>query len=194
MPRSPLTWLALLAAALALAPAAPAASAQRPPPSGRCHGGAAPSLAALGDPGCYRLAPGGDFEHGAHGWLFASGASLAAESEPWQAAGPGTASLALGAHGSVALRVGPAAAGARLFVRDAGAAGARLRVDALARARGGGTITVAVATLTAGSAWQLAPPLSWAAPAGTTVYALRLTALGGGGAWRIDDVLVGPLR
>jgi hypothetical protein len=82
----------LVAAALAIAVATPAAQAARTT-GGACPTRAfTPAFSAWGDQALYTLAPGGDFESGAAGWTLAGSAVVVAGSSGF---GQGASSLSL---------------------------------------------------------------------------------------------------
>jgi hypothetical protein len=159
-------------------------------------------LAGLGDLADYALAPGGNFESGAGGWLLTGGAGAVAGNEPAYVGSPtDRSSLALPA-GSTATSPVMCIDGSyphfRVFARNTASTKSTLKVEVLymdgkGKIVGSGSGTVAGTT----TAWQLSNPLTigvtfnTAVAAGAAPVAFRFTPSGPGN-WQIDDVYVDP--
>jgi hypothetical protein len=195
--------LATVVALAAVALSAPAANADL---LGNLVGNNCPSagnqvFAQWNDFRSYYLAPNGGLESGSNGWSLSGGASVGSGNQPFF--GNGTHSLSL-PSGSRALSpvtcIGPYALSLRMFGSDVGGAdgGVHVRVlwyGLLNRLLGATDYT----TFAAGGPWSptssvkssggfnLLLPLL-----GSTSARVELTPLGGGSAWKIDDVYVDP--
>jgi hypothetical protein len=150
------------------------------------------------DPSSYKLAPGGDFEHGNGGWSLSGGAARASGSESFAVTGTtGSSSLSL-PDGSTAVSpqtcVNAAYPTLRLFARSDDP-GAVVEVSVM-YSTVLGTATIPVGTLTPGSGWQPSVPMLTGSAiggllsGGTANVALRFVAHGG--TTQIDDVYVDP--
>jgi hypothetical protein len=150
------------------------------------------------DPNSYKLAPGGDFEHGTAGWSLTGGAARARGSESFAVTGTtGSASLSL-PDGSTAVSpqtcVNAAYPTFRLFARSDDP-GAVVDVSVVYNTVLG-TTTIPVGTVASSSDWQPTLPMltgsaiTGALSGGTASVALRFVARGG--TTQIDDVYVDP--
>ena len=161
-------------------------------------------LTRFGDFADYALAPGGNFESGAAGWLLTGDAKVVAGNEPaYVGAAADRSSLAL-PFGSTATSPTMCIDGTyphfKVFARNTGAPNSTLKVEVLyqdgrGKVVGSGSGTIAAST----TAWQLSKPLNisvtfnTAVAAGAAPVAFRFTPSGGSAAnWQIDDVYVDP--
>jgi hypothetical protein len=152
------------------------------------------------DPASYVLLDNGSLED-AGGWTLAGGATLAAGNEPWRVHGAGDASALSLPSGSSA--TSPPLCTTlfhptlRFFAANGGSPLSLLKVEAIATVAGV-RLTLPVAVLPAGSAWQPTAPLPFLdfllAPL-TGPVQFRFTPVGlGPGGWRVDDVYVDPFK
>jgi hypothetical protein len=150
------------------------------------------------DPSSYKLAPGGDFEHGAAGWSLTGGAARAGGSESFAVTGTaGSSSLSL-PDGSSAVSpptcVNAAYPTFRVFARSDDP-GAVVEVSVV-YSTVFGTATIPVGTLVSSSSWQPTLPMLTGSAiggllsGGTANVSLRFVAYGG--TTQIDDVYVDP--
>ena len=161
-------------------------------------------LTRFGDFADYALAPGGNFESGAAGWLLTGDAKVVAGNEPaYVGAATDRSSLAL-PFGSTATSPTMCIDGTyplfKVFARNTGAPNSTLKVEVLyqdgrGKVVGSGSGTIAAST----TAWQLSKPLNisvtfnTAVAAGAAPVAFRFTPSGSSAAnWQIDDVYVDP--
>jgi hypothetical protein len=157
------------------------------------------------DPSQYGLVAGGDFESVHSGWSL-DGASVADDNEPWTVNDQNDhRSLSLGADGSATSPVvclGIEDPTLRFFVRNDGSPLSTLLVSATYDGADGSPVTVPLATVTAGPAWQpsqqvpvllnlLSAPV---ASDGSTYVRFAFTAVGDGGSWSVDDVYLDPFK
>lgn len=160
-------------------------------------------LAGLGDFADYALAPGGNFESGAGGWLLTGGAGVVAGNETAHVGSPADRSSLALPFGSTATSPPMCIDGTypsfRVFARNTGSAKSTLKVEVLymdgkGKIVGSGSGTVAGAT----TAWQLSNVLNIgvtfnaAVAAGAAPVAFRFTPSGAPGNWQIDDVYIDP--
>jgi hypothetical protein len=155
-----------------------------------------------GDQDSYVLAPDGGFEAGGQGWSLAGGANVANANEAFHLHGSGDSrSLALPA-GSTA--VSPPVCMSldtpsfRLVARNSGDPSSGLRVEAT-YALLGLVRTKTVSTVYGNSTWapsqQMSTVLSLSTIVGTVIPSaiqIRITPLGSGGQWQVDDVYIDP--
>ena len=152
----------------------------------------------------YVVAPNGGFESGASGWSLAGGAGVVAENEAFH--------LNSGSDGqSLSLPAGSSAVSSplcmsintpvfRLLARNSGNPSSTLRVEATYNVLGLGLLHTTVSnTVTAGREWvptqEMSPFLGLSTVLGTLVPAyiqVRITPVGPGGAWQVDDLFVDP--
>jgi len=155
-----------------------------------------------GDQHSYVLAPDGGFESGGQGWLLAGGAATATGNESFNLNGAGDSR-------SLSLPPGSAATSPpicmsldtpiiRLLARNTGDPSSGLRVEA-SYVLLGLVRTKAISTVYAGSNWapsqQLSTVLSLSTLVGTLIPSsiqVRITPLGSGGKWQVDDLYVDP--
>ncbi len=165
-------------------------------------------FAQFGDGASYEAVPDGGFESGAAGWTLAGGARVAAGNESYMVGGPGQShSLSLPAGSSTTsppMCIGALSAQMRLFVRNSGAAGSKLRVQVVYNGGVGALLgglgsTLGLsdrATFSAGKTWAPSDQylmLGGVLPLLTQSVQFRFTPLSTGGNWRIDDVYLDPL-
>ncbi|MGN6256757.1 MAG: hypothetical protein ACTHN3_03265 [Solirubrobacterales bacterium] len=155
-----------------------------------------------GDQHSYVLAPDGGFEAGGQGWLLAGGAATVEGNESFYLNGAGDSrSLSLPAGSSA---VSPPICMSidtpifRLFARNTGDPSSGLRVEATYVLLGV-LRTKALSTVYAEPSWapsqQLSTVLSLSTLVGTVIPSsiqIRITPLGSGGQWQVDDVYVDP--
>lgn len=188
--------IAVLAAALTIAGAF-AASAQA------CsYTGATQVFSPWGDQHGYALAPNGGFETGSSGWSLGGGAAVVAENETFHLNGAGDSySLSLPSGSSA---VSPPLCMAldtplfRMLARNSGNPSSKLRVEATYSLLGLVRTTVP-STVSAGSSWApaqaMSPVLGLSTLIGTLLPSyiqVRITPIGQGGAWQVDDLYVDP--
>lgn len=155
-----------------------------------------------GDQHSYVLAPDGGFEAGGEGWSLGGGAKTVAGNEAFSLHGAGDSQ-------SLALPAGSAAVSPpicmsldtpsfRLLVRNSGDPSAGLRVEATYQLLGL-VRTKAVSTVYAGATWapsqQLSTVLSLSTIVGTLIPSavqIRITPVGSGGNWQVDDLYIDP--
>jgi hypothetical protein len=157
------------------------------------------SFAAWGDSNNYTLTNNGSFE-GVGGWGLTGGARIVDGSNDLKIpvarlkATRNTHSLLLPPDATATTsvvcmkRVLPPL---RFAVLNAGDPTALLQVSALTGDESAPTLTP-IGTLTAGPSWAVSPPLGFVIPSGALGF--QFTAIGDGGAFHIDDVLVDPYK
>lgn len=189
--------LILAMAAVLVATAFSAASAQACP-----YSGAKQIFGPWGDGSSYVLAPDGGFEAGAAGWSLGGGAAVVSGNESFFLNGAGdTKSLAL-PTGSTA--VSPPVCMSidtphfRLLARNTGDPSSTLRVEATYSLLGL-VRTKTLSTAKAGASWapaqQMSTVLTLSTLVGTVLPSaiqIRITPVGSGGKWQVDDVYVDP--
>lgn len=188
--------IAIAAGALAIA-IVPAGAAQA------CsYTGAEQVFSPWGDQHSYVLAPDGGFEAGGQGWYLGGGAQTVEENEAFNLNGAGDSrSLALPA-GSTA--VSPPICMSidtpifRLVARNSGDPGSGLRVEATYVLLGL-VHTKTLNTVYGEASWapsqQMSTVLSLSTVVGTVIPSsiqIRITPLGSGGNWQVDDLYVDP--
>jgi hypothetical protein len=176
------------AAVTAFVPAtvAPAAAASCPPPPSPVY-----PFVTWGDWNPYVLTTGGSFENGMPSWSLSGGAAVVSGNAP-NALDPKTDAHSLylpaGSTATSQCVTAPQIVGiVRFFVRSSGTG--QLRVEVLVK---GGVYPAG--TITAGSTWAPSPILVSTAPAykGAATYQIRLTPIGTGAAFTVDDVYFDP--
>jgi hypothetical protein len=153
----------------------------------------------------YFLLAGGSFEAGTPAWTLTGGAALAtgnntAGGDP----SPSTSSLSLPAGSSAtspAICVTPAAPTLRFYVRNTGAASAKLGVTVFYSLPSGKPASRQIAQITGTGTWQptaafdfFAYHLANASATGTTTVSFQFQPLDATGQWRVDDVYVDPFK
>jgi hypothetical protein len=154
------------------------------------------------DPASYTLAPGGDFE-GSQAWSL-RGARLVSENEPFHVHGTADSrALQLPAGSSATspwMCVGLLYPTVRTFAVRSGSAFTLLRVEVLWRTTAGAIRSATTALLPATTSWAPTVPFALAGNLPATIDSrhsaiqLRLSVLGSGATWRVDDVYVDPFR
>jgi hypothetical protein len=155
-----------------------------------------------GDQHEYVLAPNGGFESGSSGWSLEGGAKVTAGNETFNLNADGDShSLSL-PNGSSAVS-SPICMSLdtpefRLLARNSGSASSKLKVEATYSLLGLVRTTV-VNTVSAGQEWAPTQEMSTVLGLSTVVGTLipssiqvRITPVGNGGAWQVDDLFVDP--
>lgn len=179
---------ATVVAGFAAGPVGTAAAASCPPPPTAMH-----PFSGWGDSNSYVLTTGGSFEAGSPSWALSGGAQVVGDNAPnrLDAAGNSHALyLPAGSSATSACVTAPQIVGiVRFFVKNAGASGGQLKVEVLVKGR-----VYQAGTITAGSSWAPSPMLLSNAPAykGAVTYQVRLTPVGSGSAFAVDDVYFDP--
>jgi hypothetical protein len=155
-----------------------------------------------GDQHSYVLAPDGGFEAGGQGWSLGGGGKTVAENEPFYLNDAGDSrSLALPA-GSTAVSppicMSLDTPSFRLVARNSGDPSSGLRVEAT-YALLGLVRTKTVSTVYGSSSWapsqQMSTVLSLSTIVGAVIPSaiqIRITPLGSGGNWQVDDLYIDP--
>ena len=166
------------------------------------HGSSAQVFKPWGDARSYELGPDGGFESGAAGWSLNGGAGVVDGNESFFLHGTSDSkALALPAGSSA---VSPPVCMSidtpvfRLLARNSGDPTSRLRVEAVYPLLGL-VRTKTVSSVAAGPSWTPAQPMSTVLTLSTIVGTLipsavqiRITPVGAGGQWQIDDLYVDP--
>jgi hypothetical protein len=191
---NPLTWLSLVCTAGLTFLAtqfgiATAAAADCPPPPK-----AVMPFTPWSDQNQYVLTTGGSFEPGSPAWTLTGGAAVVSGDNAPNFLDPTTHSRALslpaGSSATSACVTAPHIAGlVRFFARHVGAGTASLKVEILVKGK-----VFQAGSVSAGSSWTPTPMLVSDAPyyKGAVTYQIRLTSVGSGGAFTIDDVYFDP--
>jgi hypothetical protein len=188
---------------IAIAMAALAISAVAAGAAQACnYTGAEQVFSRWGDQHSYVLAPDGGFEAGGQGWYLGGGAKVIGGNEAFYLNDASDSS-------SLALPAGSTAASPpicmsldtpsfRLVARNGGDPSSGLRVEAT-YALLGLVRTKTVSTVYGASGWapsqQMSTVLSLSTIVGTVIPSaiqIRLTPLGSGGSWQVDDLYVDP--
>ena len=164
--------------------------------------GAEQVFSPWGDQHSYVLGPDGGFEAGAQGWLLTGGAATVADNESFFLNGPSDSQALSMPAGSSALS--PSICMSidtpifRIFARNSGDPSSGLRVEAVYSLLGL-LRTKTVSTIYAGSDWapsqQMSTVLTLSTVVGTLVPSsiqVRITPVGSGGQWTVDDLYVDP--
>lgn len=164
--------------------------------------GAEQVFSPWGDQHSYVLAPDGGFEAGGQGWSLAGGASTVAGNEFFFLNDAGdNRSLSLPAGGSAVsppICMSLDTPGFRLVARNTGNPSAGLRVEAIYPLLGL-LRTKTVSTVYGGQAWapsqQMSTVLTLSTILGTVIPSavqIRITPVGSGGSWQVDDLYIDP--
>ena len=162
--------------------------------------GAAQVFKPWGDVRSYVLAPDGGFEAGGKGWTLAGGATALSGTESFYLNDPSdSSSLAAGSSAvSPPICMAIDTPSFRLLARNSGDPSAELRVEA-SYSLLGLLRTKTVGTVKSGSAWapsqSLSTVLSLSTIVGTVIPSsikIRITPLGSGGQWQVDDLYIDP--
>jgi hypothetical protein len=192
---------AFVALALAASPAGAATAAG----STTCWPATTQAFAASGDPSQYFLAPGGSFEAGTPAWSLAGGAApVAGNNTAGGDPTTNTTSLSLPA-GSTATSppvcMNLLTPTIRFYVRNTGAATAKLGVTVLYTPPNGKPMSLQVAQITGTGVWHPSTPIALlmnvmalTSPTGTTNLSIQFRPLDATGQWRVDDVYVDPFK
>jgi hypothetical protein len=182
--------LCALAAVAGTHAAVPASAASCPPPPTPLQ-----PFTPWGDEGQYVLTTGGSFESGTPAWTLAGGATVVNDNAP-NRLDPPSHSLALflpsGSSATSACVTAPQIRGiVRFFAKNTGSVGANLKVEILVKGK-----TYLAGTITAGSSWTPTNILPSNAPnyKGAVTYQMRLTAMGTGAAFTVDDTYFDPYK
>lgn len=166
-----------------------ASAASCPPPPPVVH-----PFAPWGDSDSYVLTTGGSFEPGSPAWTLSGGARIVPGNEPFHTNGAKdgySLSLPAGSSATSPCVTAPLIIGAvRFFVANSGVTGGLLKVDVLVK---GGVYT---AGMFAAGRWAPSPKLATAAPyySGAVAFQVRLTPVGWGAGFDVDDVYFDPLK
>jgi hypothetical protein len=154
------------------------------------------------DPASYTLAPGGAFE-GGPGWTL-RGARVVSGNEPFRVHAAGDSRALQMPAGSSAtspwMCVGLLYPTVRTFAVRSGSAFTALRVEVIWAVAGGGTGSATIALLPASTSWAPTAPFALLGNLPATIdpshaaIQLRLSVVGSGATWRVDDVYVDPFR
>ena len=178
------------AAAMALAAGvvAPAKAATCPPPPTTVH-----PFTPWNDSASYVLTTGASFEQGNAGWVLAGGAQIVSGNAP-NSLDPASQSHSLylpaGSSATSPCTTAPHIVGiVRFFLKNLGVSTGGLHVQVLVKGN-----TYDAGTVTAGSGWQPSAMLPSNAPnySGAVAYQVRLTPVGSGAAFTVDDVYFDP--
>jgi hypothetical protein len=168
----------------------PAEAATCPPPPT-----AVQPFTAWGDYNKYVLTTGGSFEPDSPSWSLSGGAAIVRDNAPNEL-DPQTDSQALflpaGSSATSACVTAPQIQGiVRFFAQNTGTADSGLKVEILVKGK-----TYLAGTISVGSAWSPTQILQSGAPAykGAVTYQVRLTAVGSGAAFTIDDTYFDPYK
>jgi hypothetical protein len=185
-----LVVLAVLLAAVAALSASVAGAATCPPPPTPLQ-----PFVWWGDSNQYVLTTGGSFEKGVPGWTLSGGAKIVSDNAP-NRLDPATDSQALylpaGSSATSACVTAPQILGiVRFFAKNAGVAWGGMKVEVIVK----GSVYQA-GTVFPGSTWAPTPILLSYAPAykGAVTYQVRLTPVGAGSAFVVDDVYFDPFK
>ncbi|HET8956109.1 MAG TPA: hypothetical protein VFN18_10665 [Solirubrobacterales bacterium] len=189
--------LILAVAAVLAATAFSSAAAQACP-----YTGAEQVFKPWGDTSSYVLAPDGGFEAGGSGWSLGGGAAVTDGNEPFflnDAADSSSLSLPAGSSAvSPPICMSIDTPHFRLLARNTGDPSSTLRVEATYSLLGL-VRTKTLSTAKAGANWapaqQMSTVLTLSTIVGTVVPSaiqIRITPVGAGGRWQVDDVFVDP--
>jgi hypothetical protein len=188
----------ILAVAAALAATAFSSAAAQACP----YKGAEQVFKPWGDTSSYVLAPDGGFEAGGSGWLLGGGAAVTGGNEPFflnDSADSSSLSLPAGSSAvSPPICMSIDTPHFRLLARNTGDPSSTLRVEATYSLLGL-VRTKALSTAKAGASWapaqQMSTVLTLSTIVGTVLPSaiqIRITPVGAGGRWQVDDVFVDP--
>jgi hypothetical protein len=168
--------------------AAPAKAATCPPPPTSVY-----PFTPWNDSSSYVLTTGASFEQGTAGWALTGGAQIASGNAP-NRLDPGSDSHSLylpaGSSATSPCTTAPHIVGiVRFFLKNMGLSTGGLHVQVLVKGN-----TYDAGTITAGSSWQPSAMLPSNAPnySGAVAYQVRLTPVGSGAAFTIDDLYFDP--
>jgi len=148
-----------------------------------------------GDNAKYVLTTGGSFEPGSPSWSLSGGARIVNDNAP-NRLDPSSHSHALflpaGSSATSACVTAPQIVGiARMFAKNSGPASTALEVEVLVKGR-----VYVAGTVAAAPTWAPTRILPSNAPAykGAVTYQVRLTAVGDGAAFTVDDAYFDPYK
>jgi hypothetical protein len=176
------------AAAFVSGPVSSASAATCPPPPSPQQ-----PFTPWSDSHDYVLTTGGSFEPGAPAWTLSGGASVVQGNAPnkLDKSSDGSAlNLPAGSSATSACVTAPHIVGiVRFFAKSVGTSGGALHVEILVKGK-----TYDAGTITSGSGWAPSPMLTSDAPnySGAVTYQVRLTPVGAGAAFVVDDVYFDP--
>ncbi len=159
-----------------------------------------------GDLSSYGLLPNGGFEQQARSWLLDGPADVVSGNEPFQVnGGTDNRALSLGDSGSATsdpVCVDLASPTLRFFAQNTGSPLSTLVVSVQVPGLLGGSTTVPVGVVGAGSDWQPTAQIPVVVNLlnlpllsdGTSDVSFQFTAVGAGGDWTIDDVYLDPFK
>jgi hypothetical protein len=160
-------------------------------------------FARWGDTHYYTPVPNAGLEKGATGWTVTGSARVVSGNEPWKVGGAGDAHSLDIPSGSTAtspvICVGLEHPTVRFFARKNSGLLSTLAVSAVVHLNGGGTLSVPVGVMAAGSSWTPTPAYLYLGNAlsvlagDSTPMQFQFTPLLGGD-WQVDDVYVDPFR
>ena len=168
-----------------------------------CGSASQPFSGVDGDTASYYAMSNGGFESGSYGWSLGGGAGVVSGNEPWSVAG-GTHSLSLPSGSAAAgprTCIGLLSPTLRLFASDAGGTDRGLQITVEYRSLLGALLGVRSYTVLNPAdfqSWQPTDPITiplgtlGGIPLLTASFDVRVTPLGSGSNWRIDDVYVDP--
>jgi len=182
-------------AAVASAVATPRALAHGCPPTGS----AGTTFASWGDSTSYRPVRGGAFEPLQRDWSYSGGATVVPGNEPWYVGGANDADSLYLPSGSSAMSgdtCGPFLRPVvRFFVENVGSSTGLLHVEVIVNDGRDGVLDGG--TISATSGWNVSPQITLPRPnihPGAVAYAVRLTPVGDGAAFNVDDVYIDPYQ
>jgi hypothetical protein len=184
-------------AAVVAATAAPVSLAYGCQPQGK----ASTAFGSWGDNTDYLLSGGGSFEPGAPSWSLSQGATVQSGNEPWHVEGASDShSLSLPAGSSATSvqicspKLYPVI---RFFVANLGSPDGRLHVELIVNGDSRGSQVLDGGTVTASGGWNVTAPIAvpWRAThSGAVAFQVRLTPVGDGSAFAVDDVFIDPYQ
>jgi len=149
------------------------------------------------DPDTYVAVPGGSFENTAPAFALAGGAKIVGGNEPWSMGGK-SLSLPAGASAlSPAMCVGVFYPTIRMFATNSGSPASALRVDVLYTSKSGVTSSLLAGRFYANGTWQPSPILTFLSSAFgqlNGIYVNFKLTVEGSGNWKVDDLLVDPVK
>ena len=169
--------------------------------TGNCPTSGTQVFSPWGDSTSYYLAQNGGFENGTTGWTV-SGGSVVSDNEPFYKSGSHALSLPSGSTAtSPVVCIGASDLYVRMFGKDVGGTDKGLRVQVVWYGLLNTVLGITdFATFTPGGNWAPTGKLSTAGGLavpllpilGSTSARIRVTPLGSGSNWRIDDLYVDP--
>jgi hypothetical protein len=176
------------ATALTAGVVTPAKAATCPPPPTSTQ-----PFAPWNDNASYVLTTGASFEQGSAGWALSGGAQIGSGNAPNRldpASDSHSLYLPAGSSATSPCTTAPHIVGiVRFFLKNLGTSTGGLHVQVLVKGN-----TYDAGTITAGSSWQPSAMLPSNAPnySGAVAYQVRLTPVGSGAAFSVDDLYFDP--